>query len=419
MRRLVLALCVIAMILVSSILYAAPVEIRYIYWGSTEELQFREDMIKIFEQKHPDIKVIREGNPPAEYDRKLTAQLTAGNAADVINMCNDWWGQRGRQGAFTDLTPFVKRDKLNLAKLFWTFPIKSMQSPGILEGLPYILKTQALFYNKRLFDEAGLAYPNDNWTWDNFLEAAIKLTKGEGPQKQYGVVGFPTINAAWMYGGEITSSNMKIVVANNPKTLKGIQFLRDLIFKYKVMPTQAEFQAMGTGVRFSTGRGGMMIDYSWSVAWLQQAMKDPWDVVQLPMDPATRKRYPECRADGLAIYSQSKNKDAAWELVKAFATDPDIQRYIAKNEGIPALKSVALSPEHLNTFKEGFRPYNKKAFVDAVSYAKLQPFGGYYNELGTAWTREMDLVLLGKQSPEEALAKFQKVGNEILKRLTK
>lgn len=151
-------------------------EITVFGWGGGEELQSRKDATEVFRKLYPKVKVNEIWLPADEVDIKLDAALAAGNAGDVIMLSPDWRGLRSKW--FEDLTPYVERDNLDLESLFTPGVDDGYVLPdGKRDGMPTTASDFMIAYNKKIFDEAGVPYPTEDWTWDDFCD--IGLVGGE------------------------------------------------------------------------------------------------------------------------------------------------------------------------------------------------------------------------------------------------
>jgi multiple sugar transport system substrate-binding protein len=375
------------------------------FWGNADELASRREMIKLFEAKNPDIKVVPQC--VSDFDNKLIASVAGGMAPDVVNVCNDWWGMRARNGMFEDLTPYFAKEKSLRKEDFFPVAINTLSLKGRLYAIPYIAKIAHFAYNRDLLQSAGQSVPADDWTWTSMLEKAQKTTTAVG-KKQFGLSGLNPLHAAWGFGGDLFDDSMTKCIASNSKVEKGLNFYMDLLDKYQVMSRDNPV--------FSTGRVPLSMIYSWDLQTFQKTIKTKfkWDIVGMPADPDTRRRTADCRIDGVSILKGSKHKEAAWRFVKFFASR-DIQLQVAKVEGIPVLTKMAKSDE-FEEVKAGFTDIDKSRLVAMLAYGKLQPFGGYFRVIEDAWNRQMSAMIGKKISPAQAMKVFEADSNGILKR---
>ena len=279
--------------------------------------------------------------------------------------------------------PLIVRDGFDTSALA-DLGVKDFTAPdGHLYGLPRDLSTIALYYNKTMFNAAGIPYPDDTWDWSKLVDVATKLTKTSGGATQWGFYTETTdmenywSSLVWQAGGDILSADKKSVVIDTDQAAAGIQFLQDLIYKYKVM---AQPTPGGSGDLFENGQAAMEADGSWLVPSHEAAGID-FGVAPLPTGPAGRAT--SVNPSGVVIYKGTKSPDAAWEFVKCY-TGPDMQAMVASlKASMPANKQV-LADTYATSFD------GAEVFAGALAYAHLKPSFRGYNEFTTALQDELD-----------------------------
>ena len=162
-------------------------------------------------------------------------------------------------------------------------------------GLPNEAAAFGMYYNKSMFDEAGVAYPEPGWTWDDFLEKALALTKGEGATKQYGFIqnydAFRSMVWVRTNGGRYFDSDEfpQTISVDNAQVVEAIQFLQDLVWTHKVSVAEGQFAAASGGIGFDTGRVAMNMEGNWRIPGWVPKLQDlgmEWDVAPLPEQAA-------------------------------------------------------------------------------------------------------------------------------------
>ena len=134
----------------------------------------------LFTQRHPNIEITAENTTFADYLQKYTTQAAGGRLPDVMYTQFSWAQQLIRAGLFQQLDDYIaKQPDFNLPD-FTPQSLVSYQHDGKTWGIPYDEGPGNLYYNKDLFDAAGVAYPDATWTLDRLKEVALKLTSGEG-----------------------------------------------------------------------------------------------------------------------------------------------------------------------------------------------------------------------------------------------
>ena len=152
-------------------------QLTFTYWGSEMEKAAIEEMVAAFEARNPDVDVRAVQIPYEEYLARITAMVRQGQSPDVgyfPGLQAPLWAQEGK---LLDLTDLVKTDPLFASALPET---RYYYGDGRIAGLNSAVEATLLFYNKDLFDRAGLPYPPSDpakaWSWEQFVETARKIT---------------------------------------------------------------------------------------------------------------------------------------------------------------------------------------------------------------------------------------------------
>ena len=390
--------------------YSGPAaKITYAIWGDTTELANQQKIVNAIMAKNPKITIKVTVADWDNYWPKLQTDLGGGNAPDVFVMDGPLFPDYQTRDQLLDLTPLIARDGFDTAQLA-DLAVKDFQgADGHQYGLPRDMSTVALYYNKAMFDAAGLAYPDETWDWAKLSATAKLLTKTSG-----GVTsqwGFYTETSdmenywsslVWQAGGDIISADRKTVLVDSPEAASGIQFLQDLIYKDKVM---AQPVAGGVGDMFENGQAAMEANGSWLVP-THEAAGINFSVAPLPKGPAGQAT--SVNPSGVVVYKGSKAPDAAWEFVKCY-TSPEMQKMVAAlKASMPANLSV-LKDTYATSFDGG------KTFADALAYAHLKPSFRGYDEFNTALQGELDNSVFNdnsktaKQALDDVAPKLQQL----------
>ena len=361
-----------------------PVTITYAMWGDTTELANQQKIVDAFHALNPNITVKVSVADWDSYWPKLQTDLAGGNAPDVFLMDGPLYPDYQTRDQLLDLTPFIARDGFDTGQLV-DQAVQGFTAPdGHLYGLPRDLNTIALFYNKAMFDAAGLPYPDATWDWDKLREVAAKLTKtADGTTSQWGFYTETSdmenywSSLVWQAGGEILGPDRQTVLIDSDEAAAGIQFLQDLIYKDKVM---AQPVAGGAGDLFENGQAAMEANGSWLVP-THEAAGLSFGVAPLPKGPAGQAT--SVNPSGVVAYKGSKAPDAAWEFIKCY-TGPELQAMVASlKASMPANKQV-LTDQYATSFDGG------RTFADALAYAHLKPSFRGYDEFNTTLQGELD-----------------------------
>jgi multiple sugar transport system substrate-binding protein len=152
-----------------------PVAITFSAWGAPEELAVWKQIVSDFEAANPGIKVNVEVSDWDAYWDKLKTQLAANNPPDVFAMDAPLFLDYQTRGVLANLQPFIDKNP-DMLKDVYPQTLEAYKTADGYYGLPRDFQTIVLFYNKDMFDAAGVAYPTADWTWEDVRTAAKKLT---------------------------------------------------------------------------------------------------------------------------------------------------------------------------------------------------------------------------------------------------
>jgi len=361
--RFVALFCLVTLCLASCAPVAAPGankgseavggEINLLAWNISPELdKALQDQAAKFGETHPGSKVNVTLVPYDEFNTKLTLMLSSGTPPDVSAMPSDIMGY-AKEGKVIALDDLIAADPT------LSDPAKSRTDAYDLVRFDghHIAVAQygplcgmQLYYNKDLFDKAGVGYPTDAWTWDDFLAAAKKLTVRDGDKaSQWGVDlgyllgwdgGWDVL--AWSNGAKLLDTNFQPqeLHLEDPKAVAALQYLQDLVYKDKVAPTTADSDALKqAGGPFLSGKVAMVIDGCWMLSSYKGG-KFKLGMSLIPKGSAGRANAMWYAAQ-LVIYKDSKNQKLAWEFAKWLALDETANKMMAstgQNCGAPIVR---------------------------------------------------------------------------------
>ena len=412
MQRSITALCVCFLIALCGCTSGEDTQIlRLANWGGAGgegEFDLLIQRIYVeFEAANPGVQ-IRVENNPENYTAKMVLSFIAGAEPDIMMLDASYAATFIENGVLADLSPLIARDPEFRLDDFFQNVTDIARRGDSLYAIPQDFTPMVLYYNKKLFDEAGVPYPQSGWSFDDFLQTVKKLTK---PGRQYGFVlnnwmpGW--VMWIWNNGGEVLSpeGNKASGYLNGPKSAEAVQFLADLVNKHKVAPSLSQVASLGVDP-FLNGQAAMTVSGHWSMIDYAKAPKGPdgkptlkWDdlgVVSLPTNVETS--HTVMYESGFAIGKNCKQKDLAWKFVK-FMTSYSVQsRYNASGIAVCARKDVAQ--------ERGKLPLEAQ-FLPIVPTAR-PPLGALvegYAFVEPAGQGAMDSVLQGRRTAEEALTK--------------
>jgi multiple sugar transport system substrate-binding protein len=390
-----------------------PATLEYSIWGDPTEINNQKAIVKAFTDANPSITVNVTVSDWEPYWAKLQTGLAGGAAPDVFAMDGPLGPDYQTRDAVLDLTPYIQAENYDLGQLDANAVKDFTTADGAQFGLPRDLNVIALYYNKKMFDEAGIPYPDGTWDWDKLVEVAHKLTKdtnGDGKPDQWGVYTETTdmenawSSLVWQAGGDILAPDGTKTALDTDQAAQGLQFLQDLIWKEKVLPDPALFAE--TGDPFESGKAAMEINGSWLVPTDEAAELD-FGIAPLPKGPVAQAT--SVNPTGAVIYKGTKSPDAAWALVKYLASPEAQEKIMALKASVPVNKEI-LSTTYPSAFD------GAQVFADALSYAHLKPSFKGYDDFATTLQTELDENVFNQpnKTAKEAIAAVNDQLNQIL-----
>jgi multiple sugar transport system substrate-binding protein len=379
---------------------AAPVKITYMEWGDPAELDVWKAIVSDFEAANPNVTVDVQVSDWDSYWTKLKTLLAANSSPDVFAMDAPLYLDYQARGSLLNLQPYIDKNPGMLDGLFPN-TLEAYKTPQGYFGLPRDFQTIVVFYNKDMFDKAGVAYPKAGWTYDDLRATAKVLTKdtnGDGTIDQFGYVIDPWdmepgwSEIIWAYGGDIISADHTKTLIGEPKARQAWQFLYDMMLVDKTIPDPNTTSQYG-GDLFLSGNAAMMAMGHWAVPSYADATFK-WDVVPMPAGPAGQAT--SVNSAGFVVGKDSAHPDAAFAFIKFVLSQAGQTRLAQMGFACPVLKSVAASPAFLQQKAQ----INNQIFIDSLAYAHMKPVFKGYDEWASVvgdgmtpvWNGEADLT---------------------------
>ncbi|MEB3030673.1 ABC transporter substrate-binding protein [[Mycobacterium] nativiensis] len=337
--------------------------LTFFFAANPEEADARMRIVTAFERKHPDIRVrtVLAGGDPTQ---QMSTFCAGGKCPDVLMAWEFNYAGLADRGVLLDLNSLLARDR-EFAAALHADSVSALYETFGFNGGQYAFPEQwsgaFLFYNPRIFAEAGVSPPPGRWdvpwTFEQFLDTATALTRrsATGRVTQWGFVDTwsPPYSAA-LFG--MNNGTPWAVPRFNPTHLNfdddaflaGIQFYADLSNVHKVAPAASDTQSISTMGLFASGNAAMALGGHWRYQTFAQAEDLEFDVAILPTGPSATAKGVAARSaigsTGLAIAADSRRKEQAWEFVK-FAAGPVGQALIGETGlFVPVLKSAIAAP---------------------------------------------------------------------------
>lgn len=394
----------------------------FMRWDQTRVDNVALPVIEAFEEQHPNIKVEFENiGSSGEYYQKLQTTIAGGLAPDVFYPPTHLAYALASKGALLPIDDYISADGMDMSKYDQSI-LALYQLEGQQYCLPIDTASLVVFYNKDLFDAAGVAYPEAGWTWDDFLATAQALTADEDGDGQTDIFGVDVFTNYWPMVVWTQTGHALYDDIRNPTEFLGaeedavaaVQWLADLINVHGVMPS-AE-QRADISDMFVAGKAAMQVVGHWRVPRYLANAEFDFDFAPLPVGEISANR-----ADGscFAISSSTEHPDEAWEFVK-FLAGPDslgVEKLLELQQMTPVVIEFQNSDAFLSP--EGLEGTNKEAFLAGKEnlFSMYEPIHPMYAEWDALWKQELGEVWLGNATAAEAFERMVPKVEEMLANL--
>ncbi len=394
----------------------SQVTLRLMDWADLDEMPLDHQTIAAFERQHPNIRIVYEPNPGRQYEEKILTGLAANEPPDVFLLDSKLIPTFTNKKVLLDLTPFIATLHIDTSQWFPNVMNIAARDGGLF-AFPKGFTPLMVYYNKSLFDKGGIPYPKQDWTWDDFLSIAKRLTHdfdGDGRPDQYGTAFtnyyFYWIPWVWTGGGDVLSKDGVRATGylNSPATETTLQFPIDLRSKYHVAPDVGTWvQAEKTGMNyqlFANGKIAMIIDGHWRMPKFVKYLEDG----TLKIGVAPFPRFPNggkvnvMYESGWCVPVNTRHPEEAAALAAFMAGDTAARIRSAQRLEIPAVIRVA------NEMVARDRTGMEKEFIDEIPYCR-QPWGSIIERFSEIeWTLQdaVDEVVVNGKPMHETMTRY-------------
>lgn len=361
---------------------------------------------KAFEEKYPDIDVSIQFLPISEYPPKMMAIKKNGDQADciffpTISEAMVWQNKE----ILNDISARMTKEQSESLYGKW-FDDELCTAYMV----PYRMSRWGVYYNQDLFDKRNIPYPSEDWTWEDYADIAVALTKTYGDDPSWGSVSFEPTSTWWRVPARTAGANNPLIEEDLEKFKKAAKWNYELSYERKGQTPYIE-QTGIYGARYEAnfleGDIGMFFSGDWSVANLNQLLESRkmdfrYDIAPLPHWQG-EESWTIADAAVISMVKNTGNEDASWKFIE-FVTGREGAYILAKNQIIPALntqevKELYLSSEEYPKHREYFFREGKISSV---------PSELKYSEAMEIVKDEVAQYLSGEKSLDYAFMKIKK-----------
>jgi multiple sugar transport system substrate-binding protein len=386
--------------------YDANAKVEITWWTGQESEAEKtvESLAAEYHTLHPNVTVKVSPGAPTTDDllAKLSASFAGGTYPDISYSYGSWAGELAASGKTQDLTTFVNDPSFAWNEI--SVAARETATPkGKVIGVPALVDNLAVFYNKKLFDAAGVAYPKPDWTWEDFRAAAKKLT--DPAKKQYGtaysVAGSEDTTwhlwpLLWQNGGKILDGTKPAF--NSDAGVKALETLRQMAVDDKSMYLDQTEEKYGD--LFNNNKVALMISGPWSIYDATDNKVD-YDVVQLPGVNGDHQTISGPDVWTLFDHNDANRAGASRDFIKWLTSKETDVKWNLKIGNLPLRTSEAGTPEYKTWTKE--YPAGQEFFDNLKNVKQARPTVAGYSVLSRNVGDAVAKVLQNAASPKEAL----------------
>ena len=376
---------------------AEPVTITYCNFnssGGNEETLAK--MVAAFEQEHPNIKVEVETIGYDDYFTQMQTRVAGGTAPDCYELNIENFAAYANKGILAEITG-VDVSGLNETAL------GAFNVDGKQYGLPESFSNVVLIYNKDLFDQAGVAYPTNDWTQDD-LQAAAEKIRALGDDI-FGIWQPITYNEFFkvvaQYGGALLNEDKTEFTINSPENLAAATALVDRVLVSNVQPNAVQQGGMGDWDMFMSGRLGMIPTGIWAFQTFTDGCDFEWDIV---VEPGSTQKATHFFSNCVVMNPETKypTEVATWlAWLASSTTAADIR--LEAGWDLPALKDL----NALSSYLDITPPDNREAVFESLDYLVMPPVIEDYALMSDIISQKLAAAADGTISVQEALDQAQ------------
>jgi len=368
---------------------------------------------KFNEEHYPDIFIKMECFPGSEYFQKLNTLAAGGTLGDVIWISSiEGFYRMSATGVFGPLDDLIAANATDLSGLY-PLAVDAMKLNGQMYGIPQVAHPgrTGLYYLKSVFDNAGLAYPDDTWTYDDLLDAALQLTNADegmwgylDPESSY----FSILVDLRAYGGDVINDDGTQCPINSPEAVEALKWRSDLYHVHKVAPLPGSVQ-MSYVQLLTAGKLAMHQNGFWG--WSNTAYLDkPTDLGVAPMPKGpTGHMGSMFECDPACLNANSMYKSEAFQYMEIFATR-EFQLHNWQNTGRTPCRPDVFESEDL--LADPNMAVFSKIFDQAMPL--VLPANFRETEYFKTLTEQLSAIWLGQTTVEESIDSIQQAGQAIL-----
>lgn len=371
-----------------------------------------------FNKSHDAVHVNPSMKPPQSKYQGLISEITAGNAPEVVGLDVVQLPRFAELGALSNMESFYK--ELDYTDDFFE-PVQRdfISYEGTRYALPYWIDLSVYYYNKRHFEEAGLDPENPPTTWEEYRNAAAKLTTEDrtGLAATYKTAGqelFTFMPFVWANGGSLFNEDKTEAMVDKKPAVEALQLLTDLTENgYIESPVSQGWNEVHNA--FANGNASMMHSGGYGIGYIRQNKPEMLKDIGTAVFPKPKGGQHSSFIGGnsIVIPKQTQKNEQKYKAAKEFV------KWVNTEEGMKTTLDLGFFPARKSGFELPTAKKNERlfsAFQTALSEGHAPPMHTNILQLSTELRSAIQNALMGEKSPENALSDAAKAMNKILQK---
>ena len=374
-----------------------PVTVRISTWAGVDEAAELQGLIDEINASQSEYQIVHEPIP-SDYYTQVQTQIAGGTGADLywIDQNNMALASEGVFYPVSQCDAVANAEPQTAGDLNDYYPgvLAVNQYDGETYGLPWIAQPVVVYYNRGLFDAAGVEYPQDDWTWNDFTEKAMALTQdtnGDGEIDQWGFTNNgwpPPYIFVWQAGGELISSDFTSAPIDSPEFVEGFEFYLSTAYNPEMSPSREVISEQGFGEMFKAGKIAMFM--GGAADDLDRVEGLDVGVIHVPAHPETGSTTTFAWNASTVINANTQNPEAACDAL------------VALTEAIQGWKIVSPRISQANTehliASEPRKAASAEAIVAAAQDMRALPIFGNYAQFDSVFWSEFWGPLINQET---------------------
>ncbi|WP_028562721.1 ABC transporter substrate-binding protein [Paenibacillus pinihumi] len=384
------------------------IELKFMMWGNQAHMDMYNKLIEGFTQENPGIKVTMESVPFADYQQKISVLAAGRSLPDIAWVSERMVPQFKANGILADVSKFKEDAEFKLDD-YIPSTLDLFRDGDQLLGLPFSTPPVVMFYNKTLFDKAGLTDPNTlaaegKWSWEQFENSAKAISSKDAKNRVYGANFFrdwktwAILSAySWSYGSGPFNNDMTAFTWNDQYGIETFKLLERMMF------TDESHPKAGEQVSFDAGNVGMFFDNYSYVSKAREITDFEWSIA--PMPAGSQGSVSMLGQAGYTMFKDSKHPEEAMKLLKYFASEQGIQA--TATYFVPPRTSVLNSDAFINQPNNPSKEHIIQAVIDEMPKSRIIPGHTRWQDIDNAVLQGFDRLFGQAGTPEDNLAHIE------------